>query len=228
MQKLHLVGFTADLDGLIFAVRKGSKSGTFVVDLDDELVSTVTGADRLRAGEMVVQPSSEGRQLRSAWRGSTLNPRELQDRLRAGWSIEELADEAGTDIEWVNRFAAPVWAEQAQIVLQARSLVFDKPRLGPSALTLGASVRRNLIGRGLRLADDELDAAWSAFQVDDGLWVVRFEYTSRGRPQHAEWLVDVSDGQLSARDRLAAQLGHVPASRALPSPAEDAATPARS
>jgi len=34
MQKLHLVGFTPDHDGLILSARKGAKSGKFVVSVD--------------------------------------------------------------------------------------------------------------------------------------------------------------------------------------------------
>ena len=41
MQQLHLVGFTADNRGLIFSARKGSKSGGFVVTLDDKLLARV-------------------------------------------------------------------------------------------------------------------------------------------------------------------------------------------
>ncbi|MBW3611638.1 MAG: DUF3071 domain-containing protein, partial [Actinobacteria bacterium] len=216
MQKLYLVGFTAGLDGLIFSVRKGSSSGGFTVDLDDALVQLVTDAERVRAGGMVVQVASEGRPPRHTWHGSALNPRELQDRLRAGWSVEEVADEAGTDVAWVNRFAAPVRAEQAQVLGRARRLTFDKPRLGPSALDLEASVRRNLAERGLRVPDDDADDGWSAFQLDEGLWVVRFDYTSRGRAQRAEWLFDVAEGRLIARDRVASQLGHFAKGRRLP------------
>ncbi|MDQ3305760.1 MAG: septation protein SepH [Actinomycetota bacterium] len=209
MQKLHLVGFTAGLDGLIFSVRKGSTSGGFTVDLDDALVQMVTDAERVRTGGMVVQVAGELRQPRHSWHGSALNPRELQDRLRSGWSVEEVAEEAGTDVAWVKRFAAPVLAEQAQVVNRARAFTFDKARLGPSTLNLGASVRRNLAERGRRMPDDDAEDGWSAFQLDDGLWVIRFDFTSRGRAQRAEWLLDLADGHLSARDRLASQLGHV-------------------
>ena len=213
MQKLHLVGFTAGLDGLILSVRKGSSSGGFVVDLDDALVQLVGDAERVRSGAMVVQPSKEARS-RASRHGSALNPRELQDRLRAGWTVEEVAAEAGTDAEWVNRFAAPVKAEQARIITTARGMTFDKPRLGPSTVPLGPSVRRNLAERGQQPPDDDADGGWSAFQLDEGLWVVRFAYTSRGRAQQAEWLVDLAEEQLVARDRLASQLGHVGRGRA--------------
>ncbi|MBW3579984.1 MAG: DUF3071 domain-containing protein [Actinobacteria bacterium] len=225
MQKLHFVGFTPELDGLILTDRKGSTSGSHVVPLDDRLLQLVSDASRMRSGGIGDRSDPEPRSNRAAARqGSALSPRELQDRLRAGSTVEEVAREAGTDIAWVTRFAAPVRAEQAQVVNRARELVLDKARLGPSSLPLGASVRRNLLERGLRLPDDELETLWSAFQLSDGLWVVRLAYTSRGRAHQAEWVVDLTTGRLAARDRLASQLGHV--GKAAPAPPVSGDAPA--
>jgi len=50
MQKLHLVGFTATFDGLIFSARKGAKSGNYVVPLDGRLLKQIAEAERLRDG----------------------------------------------------------------------------------------------------------------------------------------------------------------------------------
>ena len=51
MRKLHLVGLTTDLDGLIFAARKGSKSGGYVVPLEKTLLEVIADAQRRRNGE---------------------------------------------------------------------------------------------------------------------------------------------------------------------------------
>ncbi|MDP9021051.1 MAG: septation protein SepH, partial [Actinomycetota bacterium] len=227
MQKLHLVGFTAEHDGLIFSLGKGSSSDEFVVDLSGELLQTIAEAERRRDRRGSVDAGFGARQQPRSGHTSELSPRELQDRLRAGWSIEEVAREAGTDVEWVSRFAAPVRAEQARVVDRALGLTFDKARLGPSSLPLGRSVLRNLGGRGVRLSEEEVDSAWSAFQLEEGLWVVRFSYTSRGRAQEAEWLFDVDTGELSARNRLASQLGHVAKGRARQPLATTTSPPAR-
>src|SRR2546423_9900615 len=44
VQKLHLVGFTTDLDGLIFSARKGSKAGGYLIPLDKQLLATIAEA----------------------------------------------------------------------------------------------------------------------------------------------------------------------------------------
>ena len=217
MRKLHLVGLTTDRDGLIFTARKGAKSGGFIVPIDDRVLSAIADAGRLDNGVPVEEdPAIPGvevvpKRLRSE---SALTPREMQARLRAGRSIDEVAAEAGVDTEWVARFAVPILAEQAQVVELARALVYAKPRLGESSQPLGASVVQNLSDRGVFLPDDVANAGWSAFQLHDSVWMVRFRYRARGRDQEAQWEIDVPTGHLRARNRHASDLGYVDPGRA--------------
>jgi hypothetical protein len=221
VRKLHVVGFTTDLDGLIFSTRKGSKSGSFVVPITDELKDKLAEAERLRNGEELPArptpergPRREGREEREAARPhSELTPREIQARLRAGRTIDEVAKEARCTREWVERFAAPILAEQAQVVELARGLTYSKARLGESGLPLGESVAMNLADKGVLLPADVFDDSWSAFQLHDGVWLVRFAYRSRGRLQQASWEVDLNAGRLLSRDRLASDLGYVEGGR---------------
>ncbi len=211
MRKLHLVGLTTDRDGLIFTARKGSKSGGFIVPLDDRVLAAVAEARGAPNGAPEVEAEVADvevvpKRLRSQ---SALTPREMQARLRAGRSIDEVASEAGVDTEWVARFAVPILAEQAQVVELARSLVYAKPRLGESSQPLGASVIQNLSDRGIFVPDDVAHAAWSAFQLHNSVWMVRFRYRSRGRDQEAQWEIDVPAGRLLARNRHASDLGYV-------------------
>ena len=46
MQKLHMVGFTTDHRGLIFSIRRGAKSGGYVVNVDAAIIEAV---DELKA-----------------------------------------------------------------------------------------------------------------------------------------------------------------------------------
>jgi hypothetical protein len=211
VQQLHLVGFTTDLDSLVFSTRKGAKSGSFVLPLDERLLGLIAEAVRRRKLEgddieVPIEIRSPGSLVR---RESTLSPREIQDRLRAGRSIAEVAGEAGVDEEWVGRFSAPVEAERLQIVGRARQFVYAKPRRGDSGEALGPSVRWNLADRGVRLSNDEFDGAWSAYQLADHTWMVTFSFVSRKREQSAEWEVDFGVGDVFARNRLASDLGYL-------------------
>jgi hypothetical protein len=225
MQKLHPVGFTDELDGLILSARKGSKTGRFIVPLDGKLLKMLADADRGR--ERVTKETAQSAAPRLVLPDSSLTPREMQDRIRTGWSVQEVADEAGVDHDWVRRFASPVLAEVGQVIDRARGATFDKPRVGLSSLPLGAAVRRNVLERGVRIIDEELDECWSAHQLADDEWVVRFVYTSRGRTQEAEWLFDVGTEELVSNNRLASQLGHVARRRKRPAAAASAAPKAK-
>jgi hypothetical protein len=212
VRKLHLVGYTPDLEGLIFTARRGSRSGGYVVAIEDALVDTIDEARRRRNGDTgpaeLARPAA-GDAARPARVESTLTPREIQARLRSGRSIAQVAAEARVDLDWVERFAVPILAEQAQMVELARAATYSKPRLGPSAEPLGASVAWNLADRGVQLPDDATIVAWTAHQVHDAVWRVSLGYRSRGRGQEAAWELDAESGLLTARNRLASELGHV-------------------
>jgi len=227
VQQLHLVGFTTDLEGLIFSIRKGSKSGGYVIVLDEDLMTKIDEAQRLRNGaagrpaagdepapRTTATHTSPGRPAaprldKPPRPESALSPREIQSRLRSGSSIAQVATDAGVDEEWIARFADPVIAEQDQVAGGARRMFFTKPRLGPSAQPLGTAVRWNLADKGVRLVDDAYDAGWSAFNLHGTVWVVRFAYVSRQKQQLAEWEVDLRDRELVSRNRLASELAYV-------------------
>ena len=209
VQKLHLVGYTADHEGLVFSARKGAKSGGFVVALNDSLVDTISEARRLRDSSHEGLVGARGHDLepRQPRPESLLTPREMQARIRSGRSIAEVAAEAGVDEDWVDRFAVPVIAEQGLVVERARDLTYAKPRLGLSYQPLGTSVAWNVADRGVSLSSEEFEEGWSAYQQHDGSWVVRFAYTSRSRRQVAAWELD--GDELVSRNRLASALAYV-------------------
>lgn len=231
MQQLHLVGVTADHDGLIFSARRGAKSGGFTLDLDERLLTVIEDALRQQAEQGDLDESGLPTLAGRTGRGqSQLSPREIQSRLRSGYSIEDVAEEAGVDEAWIARFAAPILAEQEQVVARALPLLFVKPRLGESAQPLGVAVRWNLADRGLLLRADDFRSSWSAYQLAESAWVVRFTFVNRRREQAAEWVVDIRSGDLIARNRLASDLAYVePGRRRAPGklePAADAHPPA--
>jgi hypothetical protein len=233
LQKLHLVGLTTDLSGLIFSARKGSKSGGYVVPVDARLLAVIADTLSRRNGdapatdidlsEFIPDDARRAEPPAPPTRPtSALNPREIQARLRAGRTVDEIAKEAGVDVTWVERFATPIIAEQGRIVDRAVALLYTKPRVGTSALPIAAAVRRNLVARGVRLTDDEFNSGWSAYQLEDARWAVRFRYRSRGRAQLAEWELDLDDPAdvvLVARNRLGGQLAYTAKARRRARPA---------
>jgi Protein of unknown function (DUF3071) len=199
VRQLHVVGFTSDHAGLILAGRRGAKTGSYFLALDNHLLGQIATARRVPQAD---SPRSGV--------GSALTPREIQARLRSGYTVAEVAAEAGVATDWIDRFAAPVLAEQAAAIDRAGRLSMQTPRRGASDRPLAAAVLRNLADRGIRLTNHELAEAWSAAHLVDHDWLVRFTFTSRGRTLDAEWTLDMAGGTLTPRNRLGIELGFVP------------------
>ena len=199
-----MVGFTTDHRGLIFSVRRGAKSGGFVVQLDDSVMNAVEELRALIEEEHAAQADAKASSKRPE---SSLSVREVQARLRRGRTIEQVAREAGVDASWVSRFAVPVLAEQAEIIRAARATRMMKQRVGLSGAPLGDAVYRNLAERGLVDPREELDKSWRARQLTEGMWLVTMKYTLRGRESEAVWEYDEAASELRARGRLGTQLG---------------------
>jgi len=102
-----------------------------------------------------------------------LSPREIQSRIRAGASVQDVADSFGVPASTVERFAGPVLAERAYIANQAtRGQVH---RAGSSThQTLAEVVGDRLASRGLTSAD----VTWDAWRGNDRLWTLRASYRS--------------------------------------------------
>jgi DUF3071 family protein len=211
VQRLHVVGITDDREGLILSARPGTKSGGWSVAVDADFEEAVAELLKERGAE------AESRIPRAE---SQLSVREMQQRLRAGQSIKQVARAAGVHDEWVERFAVPVQAEQQQVVRQAHELSLVKARHGgTSGQHLGMSVWWNLLDRSVNLPGDEWDQGWSAYLIRDNVWVVRFEYDARKRHQVAEWEVDLKTGVVTSRNRHGTDLGFIePGRRRRPSP----------
>lgn len=215
MQKLHLVGFTTDHRGLIFSVRRGARSGSFLLEVDDALLDAIDAVREHLEADVAAHAgeapgAGAGEAAEAARPESALSVREVQARLRAGATIDEVAAAAGVDPDWVARFAPPVLAEQARMVEAAQAATLTRPKLGPSALPLGDAVRVNLAARSGRPAALGPDPdAWSARLLADGTWEVALRTTVRGRTLVAAWRYDPTTGALAAAGRRAAELGYV-------------------
>ena len=90
--------------------------------------------------------------------------------------------------------------------------------MGPSAASLGPAVAANVIDRGVPLTLPDLEAGWGAYQHPQGAWHVTFVFPLRGRRQTAEWEIDLTTGELTARNKLASELGWREVGKKLPQP----------
>jgi hypothetical protein len=187
MQELRLVAVSEDGTYAVLAVP--GRGGRFSLPIDDRLRTVARGQfSRLAQYEIEVE--------------NPLRPKEIQDRIRAGETADEIADAAGIPIERVRRFEGPVLAEREYRAQEAqRSTVRGHTESGPGP-RLGEIVLERLADVGAPA--DGLD--WDSRKRTDGNWQVQLQFTVEGRPQIAEWVFDPRRRQVIPADDLARRL----------------------
>jgi DUF3071 family protein len=134
---------------------------------------------------------------------NVLTPKEIQSRIRAGASVEQVASAAGVDEARVERFAHPVLLERsraAELATAAHPMLSD----GPAVLTLLETVTTALVARGL----DPEATSWDAWRNEDGRWTVQLAWKA-GRSDnvaHFRFTPGAHGGTATAFDDAAAEL----------------------
>lgn len=99
---------------------------------------------------------------------SSLSLREIQDRLRSGSSVDEVAVEAGVEPSELAAYAAPIMAEREYIASLGRESNVRRSGDSPSQRDLEAVVTEQLRARGL----DPQEVVWDAARVERRRWQV--------------------------------------------------------
>jgi hypothetical protein len=188
MQELRFVAVSEDGSYAVLAVP--GRSARFTLPIDERLRAVALGqTSRLAQYEIEVE--------------SPLRPKEIQARIRAGETAEEIADAAGIPLERVRWFEGPVLAERAYIADQAQTATVR--RLGDSAgpgPRLGDIVTERMSASG---ADPE-DGQWDSRKRGDGSWQVQLTFSAGGRLHIAEWVFDPRRRHVMPEDDNAARL----------------------
>ncbi|GGP09730.1 DUF3071 domain-containing protein [Nonomuraea glycinis] len=187
MQELRLVAVSEDGTYLVLAT--AGRGTRFTLPVDDRLRAAVRGNfSRLGQYEIEVE--------------SPLRPKEIQARIRAGETAEEIAATAGIPVERVRWFEGPVLQEREYVAQQAQRAAVRMPGESSSGPVLGDLVAERLNRRGV--PTDEID--WDSAKRDDGLWRVKLGYVWNGHTRHAEWLFDPRRRHVSPNDDEALRL----------------------
>ena len=150
-------------------------------DDGDELAVVVD--DRLRAalrGSRPRPPRLENEM------DSSLSPRDIQARIRAGETVEQVAEVAGLPYERVERFAAPVLAERAHLAGLAVSAPVRRRGETSAHRNLRVTVGERLLKRAVDV--DSID--WDAYRLEDGRWAVTADYRLEDADRHATFTFD--------------------------------------
>ena len=189
MRQLRLVGLAEDGASLVLESPTGE---SYRLPVDDRVRAACRG-DLTRLGQIEIEMDNP------------LRPREIQMRVRAGESAEQVAASSGMPLDRVLRFASAVLQERSRVVAQACGTAI-RPK---AADTLGGLTEERLVGRGA----DPSTLAWDAWRGDDGGWLVRLVWRhglDRGqgsdREHSARWAFDLARRSLRPDDPAAEQL----------------------
>ncbi len=206
MHELRLIAVSDD--GTRLLLRGDGQEPEFAVRIDERLHAALRG-DRARLGQLEIQMDSQ------------LRPRDIQARVRAGESVEQLAAVAGIPTERVMRYASPVIAEREHIADRAqRTAVRRQGGDGPAPL-LGDVVEHRLGAGGV----DSEAISWDAWRREDGRWAVSTSWLDEGNAKSATWVLDPAGRSVSPADDEARALAGEPPLSAAQGPARLAVVP---
>jgi DUF3071 family protein len=190
MRELRVVGL--DIDGKRIICEAEGLGEKFLLRPDDRLRAAVRG-DKISSSEPQTDTEVP----------SVLRPKEIQAKIRAGASVEQVASAAGVDIGRVERFAHPVLLERAraaELATAAHPVLVD----GPSVLTLLETVTTALVARGL----DPETTNWDAWRNEDGRWTVQVGWKAglSDNVAHFRFTPGAHGGTVTAFDDAACEL----------------------
>jgi protein required for attachment to host cells len=180
MAHLTLTGVSDDGKRLLLVSSAGVE---FTIDIDPRLRAAVRGDQPRPPREQ--RPGHLENQM-----DSTLRPRDIQTRIRAGETPEAVAEAAQTTVDRIMAFAAPVMAERAHVADRAqrssvRRRAGDPGSVG-GARTLGEAVSGHL--RSLNIDPDSVE--WDAWRREDGRWTLSGEFAATKRSGSATFTYD--------------------------------------
>lgn len=172
MRALRVVGLGIDGRTVILetvAQRSGERRERFTLPADEGLHAAVRG-DLPRLGQIEIELENQ------------MRPREIQARIRAGASVEQVATAAGVPTQRIERFAYPVLLERsrtAELARQAHPVRSD----GPDVRTLEDVVAETFSQRG-----HDFDAvSWDSWRGENGKWVVQLRWRAGRSDNRAHW-----------------------------------------
>ncbi|WP_282786265.1 septation protein SepH, partial [Nocardia sp. CC201C] len=167
MRELRVIGLTPDSTHIVcIDTETGQK---YRLAADDKLRAAARG-DLARFGQIEIETEA------------TMRPRDIQARIRAGASVEQVTEESGMPASRVERFAYPVLLERqraAELAQKAHPVRND----GPSVETLIEIVSAAFAERGHNVEVAE----WDAWKDEKGYWVAQLQWQAGRSVIAAHW-----------------------------------------
>ena len=199
MSHLTLAGLSEDNRRLLLVSDSGER---FTLAVDNKLRAALRG-EHARLGQLEIQMES------------TIRPRDIQARIRAGESPEAVAQAANTSVERILRYASPVLAERAHVADRAQRASVRRKVGDSGARTLGQAVAAQL--SPLNLSTEMV--TWDSWRREDGRWILTGAYVAGKRKGTAQFVFDAPGNYVTAENDDARWLVGEPMSAPLSAPA---------
>ncbi|MEV5649314.1 septation protein SepH [Nocardia sp. NPDC052254] len=188
MRELRVIGLTPDSAHIVCVdAETGQK---YRLAADEKLRAAARG-DLARFGQIEIETEA------------TMRPRDIQARIRAGASVEQVTEESGMPASRVERFAYPVLLERARAAELAQK-AHPVRKDGPAVETLIEVVSAAFAERGHNIDIAE----WDAWKDEKNYWVAQLQWQAGRSVIAAHWRYqpDAHGGSVSPLDDPASDL----------------------
>ncbi len=180
MKDLELLGLHPDGNQLILNDEEGTR---YVLAVTQELRDAI----RPERPNLEAVPESPKK---------TVPPRKIQSLIRAGSTVNEIADKFELPVAKVQRYATPILAERRHIANLAQACQVGGESDSPH---LGELVIDRLAARGVSAAS----LRWDAVRGGKGPWEIILTFTQDARDLTARWHMEPGSSTVSALDQEA-------------------------
>ena len=132
---------------------------------------------------------------------ATFSVKEIQARLRAGETFEEVSRATGLPLEKIERYASPILQERAWIIEQA-----EKSTPKGSALNLHDLVISRLAPRGVNMNQ----VSWNTWRLENGSWHLVLTYPASEGSRKSILLLHQMQAEFLYLHQKSKRLGEIP------------------
>lgn len=167
VRELRVIGVTPDAAHIVCEDRQNGQK--FRLPADEKLRAAARG-DLARFGQIEIEMEA------------TMRPRDIQARIRAGATVEQVVHMSGMPASRIERFAYPVLLERARAAELAQKAHPLRPD-GPAVELLIDVVAAAFTARGHTLDNAE----WDAWKDEKGFWVAQLQWRNGHSEIAAHW-----------------------------------------
>jgi len=140
-----------------------------------------------------------------AYAGKALTPREIQEQIRHGKTIEQLLVENPADEDAIRKYGAPIISELNHVVNLARNVRLNLATdrfADPAHIEFGLVMDDRLATNRARILN------WTSKKSSDGQWLIQVNYELSGSPSSAIWSFNSKLLLLTPENQSAIQLSN--------------------